>query len=104
VFYRAVRHNLKLHNQENKMKSLRRIFAACVLILAFTLSSFAGDMSTPLAPPTASSQGEMSTPVNGDIQNDVAGDMHTTNSEAVAAGDSVAADVLGLVLGALSLL
>jgi hypothetical protein len=78
------------------MRTLRPLFLASVLILALTSTAFAGEMTTGITPPSASSQGEM--------QNGVAGDMHTGSSEAGAAGDSVAADVLGLVLGALSLL
>lgn len=86
------------------MRTLRQAFTALALTFALTLSTFAGDISTTVAPPSASSQGEMSTTVNGDMQNGVAGDMHTTNSEGAGTGDSVAADVLALVLGVLSLL
>jgi hypothetical protein len=81
------------------MRTVRYFFAVSVLASALSLSTFAGDMHTGIAPqpePTpATAQGEM--------QNGVAGDIHTTNSEAAGAGDSVAG-VLGLVLGALSLL
>ena len=85
------------------MRTLRSLFLASVLILALTPTAFAGEMTTGIAPPSASSQGEMQNGVAGDIHTGVAGDMHTTNSEAAATGDS-AAGVLGLVLGALSLL
>ena len=78
------------------MKTLRQIFAAYVLILTLGFSALAGDISTPIAPPTTSAQGEM--------QNGIAGDMHTTNSEAAGTDDSVAAGVLGWVVDVLSLL
>ena len=77
------------------MRTLRQAFTALALTFALTLSAFAGDISTTVAPPSAPSQGEM--------PNDVAGDMHTGKSEAAAADDSVAA-LLGLFGSVLSLL
>ncbi len=84
------------------MRTLRPLFLASVLILAFTSIASAGEMTTGIAPPDASAQGDMSSPANGDIHTGVAGDIHTTNSEAADAGDSVAADVVGLVVDVLS--
>ena len=78
------------------MKKLQKFCAALLLVSTLSLSAFAGQIEIGVAPPAASAQGEMSTTVNGEIQNGVAGDMPN--------GSSVAADVLGLVLGALSLL
>ncbi len=86
------------------MRTLRQVFTALGLTFALTLSTFAGDISTTVVPPSASAQGDISTTVNGDIQNGVAGDISTPNSEESAAGDSVAAGVLGLVESVLSLL
>ena len=82
------------------MRHMRYFFAASVLASAISLSAFAGDMHTGIAPPQptptpAQASGVMSTPVAGDI--------HTTNSEEVAA-EVVAEAVLSLVQGALSLL
>lgn len=76
------------------MRTLRQAFTALALTFALTLSTFAGDISTTVAPPSAPSQGEM--------QNGVAGDMPNGSSEAVA--DDSVAGVLGLVLDVLSLL
>lgn len=83
------------------MKTLRRISAAYVLVFTLALSAFGGDMSTPLSPPQpasspASAQGEISTPLNGD--------MHTGDTDAATAGDAVVAGALSLVQGVLSLL
>lgn len=47
------------------MRTLRRLCAAFVLILALALSAFAGDMSTTVAPPQpqqVTAQGQMDTP------------------------------------------
>jgi hypothetical protein len=79
------------------MRIVRQFFAACALTCTLAMSMHAGVISTPVAPPEpdltpATTQGEMTT--------GIAGDMHTTNSE--AAGDSVAADVVGLVVDVLS--
>ena len=80
------------------MRTMRYFFAASVLASMLSLSTFAGDMHTGIAPqpePTpAAAQGEM--------QNGVAGYIPNGSSEA-AADDSVAA-VLGLLESVLSLL
>ena len=83
------------------MKTLRQLFAVIVLTLTIAVSSSAGDMHTTAptpqpAPTPASVEGEMSTPVNGNI--------HTGNSDEATAGDAVVADVLSLVQVVLSLL
>lgn len=88
------------------MKTLRRIFAAYVLILTLAFSVLAGDMSTPLAPPQpaptpAQVQGEMTTGLNGDIHTGAPGDMHTTDATAET---MLAEAVVGLVQGVLALL
>jgi len=53
------------------MRTLRRLCAAFVLILALALSAFAGDMSTTVAPPPppqqATTQGEIQTTSAGEI-------------------------------------
>jgi hypothetical protein len=78
------------------MKTMRYMLAAVVLVSAISASTFAGDMHTGIAPDPeetpATAQGEMTTGVTGT--------MHTGNSD--AADDSVAADVVGLVVDVLS--
>jgi hypothetical protein len=69
------------------MRTLRRISTASALVFTLALSTFAGEITTGIAPqpaPTpATAEGEMSTPLNGDIS--------TTNSEEAVGGDAVAA-------------
>lgn len=84
------------------MRTIRRLFGASALILTFALFALAGEMSTPLVPPQpaptpATAEGEMTTGLVGDI--------HTTNSEEAAGGESVAvAAALSVVECVLSLL
>ena len=81
------------------MKTLRRTFAAYVLVFTLALSVSGGDMSTPLAPPQpaqATPGGEISTPLNGD--------MHTGNSDEATAGDALAGAALSLMQSVLALL
>lgn len=82
------------------MKTIRYSFAAYVLASTLSISALAGTMHTGIAPepePTpATTEGEMATASNGDIQ--------TTNGEEAAAGDSVVAGALSLVQSVLSLL
>jgi hypothetical protein len=81
------------------MRTLRYFIAASVLLSTLTLSTFAGDMHTGIAPPPnpapATTEGEITTGIDGDI--------HTTNSEAAIARDSVAGAALGVVQSVLSL-
>ena len=83
------------------MRTLRQVFVALVLTLTLTLPTFAGDISTTVAPPTAPAQGVMSTPVNGDIHTGAPGDIHTTEASAEVA---LAEAVVDLVQGVLALL
>ena len=83
------------------MRTLRRLFAAVVFTLMFTLSTFAGEMSTTVAPPSAPAQDEMTTGLNGDISTGAPGDIHTTEE---AADVTLAGAVVDLVQGVLSLL
>lgn len=78
------------------MRILGKLFAAYVLTLTLALSTLAGDISTPLAPPQpapapAEAQGVISTP----------GDMHTTETSADV---TLAGVVVDLVEGVLALL
>jgi hypothetical protein len=81
------------------MKILRQLFAASVLIFTLTLSTFAGDMTTGIAPPSAPT----STVAQGEITTGVAGDMSTTNSVEATAGDSVAGAAVSVVQSVLAL-
>jgi hypothetical protein len=88
------------------MKTFGRMFAAYVLILTLAFSGFAGDMSTPLAPPQpaptpAQAQGEITTGLNGNIHTGAPGDIHTTEA---TANVMLAEAVVGLVQGVLALL
>ncbi|MDT5272677.1 MAG: hypothetical protein QOH49_4863 [Acidobacteriota bacterium] len=81
------------------MKSMRYLFAVCVLASALSTLAMAGTMHTgaPQPDPTPMpAEGEMSTPANGD--------MHTTNSDEATTDDAVVAGALGLLQGVLSLL
>ena len=83
------------------MKSLRYLFAVCVLASVLSMSSIAGTMHTgaPQPEPTptpASASGEMSTTFYGDI--------HTTNSDEATADEAVVAGALSLLQVVLSLL
>jgi hypothetical protein len=83
------------------MRTLRQFVMGSVLILTLTLSAFAGEISTPLAPPQpaqtpATMQGQIEIGRNGTI--------HTGNTDEVTAGDAVVAGALSLVQGVLSLL
>jgi hypothetical protein len=83
------------------MKSLRKLCTAYVLILALACSALAGDISTPLAPPQPA---QTPAPAEGEMSTTFYGDMHTTNTDEVTAGDAVVAGALSLVQGVLSLL
>jgi hypothetical protein len=80
------------------MKALRRLSVASVFTLALIIPTFAGEISTPVAPPqpvqTVTADGEISTPV--------AGQEEAGSSEATAA-DSVTETVLNLLQSVLSL-
>ena len=82
------------------MKSMRYLFAACVLASALSVSATAGTMHTgaPQPEPTpASAEGEITPTANGT--------MHTTNSdEETAADDVLAGAALSLLQGVLALL
>ena len=83
------------------MRTFRRLLTVSVFVSALTLFTFAGEITTGVAPPQpaptpAAAEGEMSTPLNGD--------MHTTNSDEATAGDAVVAGALSLLQGVLSLL
>ena len=84
------------------MRTLRRLCAAFVLILALALSAFAGDMPTPgvVSPPPpenqATTSGDMSTTFAGQMDTTVTGDMPT----GIAATDST---LLNLLQGVLSI-
>jgi hypothetical protein len=81
------------------MRTLRYLFATSLLASALYMSALAGTIHTgsPEPEPTpAPAEGEMSTPLNGD--------MHTTNSDEATADEVVAAGALGLLQGVLSLL
>jgi hypothetical protein len=92
-------HNFTL--QETIMRTLRQLFAASVFTLMLVIPTFAGEMSTTLVPPSAPTQGVISTPVNGEITTGAPGDMHT--GEATAEG-VLAEAVVDLVQGVLALL
>ncbi len=77
------------------MRVLRQFFVASVLVSMLTLSALAGEMSTTVAPPPAPTQGEMQNGVNGFMPN---GDTDAATTDDVAAG------VVALVQGVLSLL
>ncbi|MDT5157592.1 MAG: hypothetical protein QOC99_1491 [Acidobacteriota bacterium] len=81
------------------MRLLRRLFTASVLILTFALSAFAGEMSTPLVPPSA----PQSATTEGEITTGVASNMSTTNIVEATAGDSVAGAAVGVVQSVLAL-
>lgn len=85
------------------MRTLRRLCTASVLSLAFTLSAFAGEISTTVAPPppSAPAQGEITTGLNGNMHTGAPGDIHTTESSADV---TLAGAVVDLVQGVLSLL
>ena len=84
------------------MRTLRRLLTVSLFVSALILSTFAGEITTGVAPPQpaptpASVEGDISTPVNGVI--------HTTNSDEATAGDAVVAEAaLSLLQGVLSLL
>ena len=86
------------------MRTLRRLCTASVLIFALYLPTFAGEISTTVAPPSAPAQGEISTPNSGEITTGANGDIHTTDSAEATAGEAVVAGALGFLQGVLSLL
>ena len=77
------------------MRTLRIFFAASVLTLTLCLPTFAGDISTMIAPPPPA--------VTGDMHTTVAGDISTTNAAAEAAGGSATDAVVALIESVLSL-
>jgi hypothetical protein len=86
------------------MRSLRQLFAASTLTLILTLATFAGEMTTGIAPPQPAptpTQDEMSATVNGNMHTGLNGDMHTTEE---TAADVLAGVVVDLVQGVLALL
>lgn len=66
------------------MKSLRQLCVASVFTLVLTTSAFAGEISTPLAPP----QPTQTATTNGEISTTVAGQEETSSSEATATGSA----------------
>jgi hypothetical protein len=82
------------------MNKLQKFSAALLLIVTFSLSAFAGQIEIgspqPAPTPASAAEGEMTTGVNGDI--------HTTNSDEVTAGEAAVAGALGVLQGVLSLL
>lgn len=75
------------------MKNLQRVFVAVLLALMLTLPAFAGQIETPLAPPSSlTTQGDISTPNAGNIS--------TISSGATAANSvtEIALNLLGSVL------
>ena len=80
------------------MKSVRYLFAVCVLASVLSMSSIAGTMHTGApqpAPTPATAEGEMTTD---------GGTIHTGDSDEATAGDAVVAGALSLLQGVLSLL
>jgi hypothetical protein len=100
VVCRAAHHNLQLHDSGEHMSTLRQLFMGSVLILTLALSAFAGEISTPLAPPqpapTPAAEGDMSTTFNGTI--------HTGDTDETTAGDAVVAGAVSVLQSVLALL
>lgn len=88
------------------MKNLKQLGAAVVLTLALTLPAFAGEITTmvmpppPASPASATTQGEISTTVAGQITTMNEGEISTP----VASADSVTGIALNLLQSVLSLL
>lgn len=83
------------------MRTLRQVSTASALVFTLALSTFAGEITTGIAPqpsPTpAAAEGDMTTGLVGDI--------HTTKgAEAVGGGSVVAAGAMSVVECVLSLL
>jgi hypothetical protein len=82
------------------MKTLRRLCGALVFTLALAMPAFAGQIETPLAPPTAPAAPAAT--VEGEIQTGVTGQEETGSSEATTA-DSATEIALNLLQSVLSL-
>jgi hypothetical protein len=82
------------------MRTLRYVFAAFLLASTLSVSASAGNMHTGSPqpdPPPATTEGEPTTGVNGD--------MHTGNSDEATAGEAVVAEAaLSLLQSVLALL
>jgi hypothetical protein len=77
------------------MRTLRQFFAAVVLVTIFTLPTFAGDITTMIAPPPPTTTGDMHTGVNGVIS--------TPNAESVIVVGSATDAAVALLQSVLSL-
>jgi hypothetical protein len=84
--------------QENSMKNLRQFCVALVFTLALTTPAFAGQIETPLAPPTTTSAAT----TEGQIETPVAGQIETPSGEATAS-DSATEIALNLLQSVLAL-
>jgi hypothetical protein len=80
------------------MKTLRRLCVALMFTFALTLPTFAGEITTMIAPPPA--QPSQAATTQGEISTPVAGQMDTGSSEATVAGSAteVALNLLQSVL------
>lgn len=83
------------------MKKLRQPCVAFVLIFVLTLPAFAGQMDTGFAPPPPRAPASATT--EGEISTTVAGNMSATKSEEATAADSVTEIALSLLQSVLSL-
>lgn len=77
------------------MRTLRKLFAAVVLVTTLTLSAFAGDITTMGPQPPSNT--------DGDIHTMRAGEITTGGADAEAAGGSVTDAALVLIESVLSL-
>lgn len=87
------------------MRTMQKFFAASLLAFALSVSATAGDLHTGVQPePTPTpieAQGDMSTPLNGEMHTGAPGDIHTTETSADV---TLAGAVVDLVQGVLALL
>jgi hypothetical protein len=83
------------------MKTLRQLCVVSVFILALCMSAFAGQIETPLAPPTAPAATPAVT-AQGEISTGITGQEETGSSEATAV-DSATEIALNLLQSVLSL-
>lgn len=82
------------------MKTLRRLCVAVVFTVALTMSAFAGEIQTTVAPPPSQAQANTT---GGGIETTVAGQDETGSSEATVT-DSATNAALNLIQSVLSLL
>ncbi len=82
------------------MKTLRQLCVATMFTLALTTFAFAGEISTPLAPPQPAPTAAAT--ADGEISTTVAGQAETGSSEATAA-DSATEIALNLLQSVLAL-